>query len=43
MASGAGHRDQELSKLNGQIVLIGVELPTDPFCSRGRQIARKFL
>lgn len=43
MASVTSHGDQKLTKLNDQIVLVGLELPADALSCRGSQAASELL
>jgi hypothetical protein len=43
MARITGHRNQQLPKLHNEIILVGLELPSDPLCGRGSQFERKSL
>jgi hypothetical protein len=37
------HSNEQLPELYNEIVLIGLELPTNPFCGRGSQFKSKLL
>lgn len=36
-----GHRNEQLPKLHNEVVLIGLELPANPFCGWGSQFKGK--